>query len=80
MKNSPVFAHIKGQLGVPLTVYPWYLLCPLGILGDFFTHKYPRDIGPIKEVPIRGTLGSGYIHLSPDYRDYFISHEVRALS
>ncbi len=25
---------IKGQLGVPLTVYPWYLLCSLGILGD----------------------------------------------
>ena len=32
--------------------YPWYLLCSLGILGDFFTHKYPRDIGPIKGVPI----------------------------
>ena len=25
---------IKGQWGVPLTVYPWYLLCSLGILGD----------------------------------------------
>ena len=25
---------IKGQLGVPLTVYPLYLLCSLGILGD----------------------------------------------
>ena len=25
----------KGQLGVPLTVYPWYLLCSLGILGDY---------------------------------------------
>ena len=24
----------KGQLGVPLTAYPWYLFCPLGILGD----------------------------------------------
>ena len=27
-------ACIKGQWGVPLTVYPWYLLCSLGILGD----------------------------------------------
>ena len=35
---------IKGQLGVPLTVYPWYLLCSLGILGDEKTHKFPRDI------------------------------------
>ena len=26
---------VKGQLGVPLTVYPWYLLCSLGILGDY---------------------------------------------
>ena len=26
---------IKGQLDVPLTVYPWYLLCPLGIFGDY---------------------------------------------
>ena len=25
---------LKGQLGVPLTVYPGYLLCSLGILGD----------------------------------------------
>ena len=25
----------KGQLGVPVTVYPWYLLCSLGILGDY---------------------------------------------
>ena len=25
---------LKGQWGVPLTVYPWYLLCSLGILGD----------------------------------------------
>ena len=26
--------YFKGQLGVPLTVYPWYLLCSLGILGN----------------------------------------------
>ena len=25
----------KGELGVPLTVYPGYLLCSLGILGDY---------------------------------------------
>ena len=28
-------AKVKGQLGVPLTLYPWYLLCSLGILGDY---------------------------------------------
>ena len=34
---------LKGQFGVPLTyVYPLYLLCFLGILGDEITHKYPR--------------------------------------
>ncbi len=43
---------IQGtRTGVPLTyVYPWYLLCSLGILGDYnliITHKYPRDIGLI---------------------------------
>ena len=27
--------EIKGQLGVPLTMYPWYLLCSVGILGDY---------------------------------------------
>ena len=26
--------NIKGPWGVPITVYPWYLLCSLGILGD----------------------------------------------
>ena len=35
--SSRYFPTIKGQLGVPLTVYPWYLLCSLGpgILGDY---------------------------------------------
>ena len=28
-------SSFKGQLGVPLTVYPWNLLCSLGILGDY---------------------------------------------
>ena len=31
IQKNPAF---KGQWGVPLTVYPWYLLCSLGILGD----------------------------------------------
>ena len=26
----------KGQLGVPLTMYPWYLVGSLGILGGYF--------------------------------------------
>ena len=29
-----LLVSVKGQWGVPLTVYPWYLLCSLGILGD----------------------------------------------
>ena len=42
--SNPRYYHIvvisvkpefKGQLGVPLTVYPWYLLCSPGILGDY---------------------------------------------
>ena len=43
----------KGQLGVPLTVYPWYLLCSLGILGD----NLPRNthVGLIvRDFPWRG--------------------------
>ena len=32
VKNVPGF---KGQFGVPLAVYPWYLLCSLGILVDY---------------------------------------------
>ena len=27
--------YFKGQLGVPLTVYLWYLLYSLEILGDY---------------------------------------------
>ena len=32
VQSIPFF---KGQLGIPLTVYPWYLSCSLGILGDY---------------------------------------------
>ena len=32
-KNRP--CHHAGQLGVPLTMYPLYLLCSLGILGQY---------------------------------------------
>ena len=44
-----------GQLGVPLTyVYPWYLLCSLGILGDYNPQipLYRAYIG----ISHRGTL------------------------
>ena len=54
-------SSFKGQLGVPLTVYPWYLLrSTLGFLG-IITDKYPRDIGLIvRAFPWRGPpLGSG---------------------
>ena len=33
--NFATCSEFKGQLGVPLTVYPWYLLCSLGILEDY---------------------------------------------
>ena len=36
-------SSIKGQLGVPLTVYPWCLLRFVGILGDEKTHKIPTQ-------------------------------------
>ena len=34
-KTDNVLQTFKGQLGVPLKVYPWYLLCSLGVLGDY---------------------------------------------
>ncbi len=39
LDNDPIMVCsvetvLKGQLGVPLAVYPLYLLCSLGILGD----------------------------------------------
>lgn len=40
--------NIKGQLGVPQTVCPWYLLLSLGILEDYNLYNpfsYPRNIG-----------------------------------
>ncbi len=57
----PWYHNIKGQLGVPLTVYPWYLLCSLEIRGDL-THKYPLNRAYIG-ISHRVTLGSGYIQL-----------------
>ena len=46
---------LKGQLGVPLPVYPWYLLCStLGFLG-IITHKYPL-YGAYIGISHRGTL------------------------
>ena len=34
-KKHGISTYVKGQLDVPLTVYLWYLLCSLGILGDY---------------------------------------------
>ena len=45
---------INGQLGATLTVYPWYLLCSLGILG-IITHKYSPYRAYIG-ISHRGTL------------------------
>ena len=46
---------IKGPLGVPLTVYPWYFLCSLWILQDYNTHKYPLSRAYIR-ISHRGML------------------------
>ena len=54
-KGAMQVAGIKGQLGVPPTVYPWYLLCStLGFLG-IITHKYPLQRAYIG-ISHRGTL------------------------
>ena len=34
-RSFSVPSNIKGQLGVPLIVYPCYLSCSLWILGDY---------------------------------------------
>ena len=38
-----LYPLVKGQLGLPLTMYPSYLagVLYIGILGNCFTHKYP---------------------------------------
>ena len=46
--------EFKGQLGVPLTVYPWYFLCSLEILG-IITHQHPLYRAYIG-ISHRGTL------------------------
>ena len=43
-KKTFLETSFKGQLGLPLTVYPWYLLCStLGFLG-IITHKFTHYI------------------------------------
>ena len=37
---STLWSFFKGQLGVPLTVYPWYLLCSLGIIVDYKPYNH----------------------------------------
>ena len=65
LKGPTKTLTFKGQLGVPLTVYPWYLLCSLRILGD--QNKIPI-IWAYIGISHRGPpLGSG-LHpcLSPE--------------
>ena len=47
-------SRVKGQLGAPPTVYPWYLLCLQGFLG-VITHKYPLFKAYIG-ISLMGTL------------------------
>ena len=66
----------KGQgrvcpvLRVPMV--PWYLLCSLGILGDYkpITHKYPLYWAE-KGISHKGYVGRGSFQLSPDPWDLF---------
>ncbi len=57
---------IKGQLGVPLTVYPWYLLCSLGILGDY-NPLYRAYIG-ISHDGVRWDRGTSNRPLNQQYQ------------
>jgi len=41
VKAGDIVFLYQGTIGCTPNSEPWYLLCPLGILGDFFTHKYP---------------------------------------
>ena len=53
-------SFVKGQLDVPLTVYPWYLLCSTsGFLG--ITHKYAQKKGISHDGVRMGTLVFWYI-------------------
>ena len=41
-----ILSSFNGQLGVPLTVYPWYLLCSrMGFL-EIIAHKYSLSNSP----------------------------------
>ncbi len=62
--NWGFLGTIKGQLGVPLTVYPWYLLCSLGFL-EIITHKYQLYRAYIG-IFHRGTLVGVHPCLSPE--------------
>ncbi len=57
----------QGTIGCTpnVRVLPWYLLCSLGIIGDEKTHEYPLSRAYIG-ISYKGTLGPGYIQLSPD--------------
>ena len=48
-----IFNHNQGtRTGVALTMYPWHLLCSLGILGDYKSPLYRAYMG----ISPRGTL------------------------
>ena len=44
---------IQGTIGcIPDSIPMVFSWCSLGILGDFFTHKYPRAVGLVYGFPI----------------------------
>ena len=60
--HKPYYVGVfKEQLGVPLTVYPWYLLCSLrDSSGQIMatSHDLTPNGGLVREVPLfQGNLG-----------------------
>ena len=55
----------QGRVGAPKSVPMVFIVFNLGIVGDEKTHKYPLYRASIG-ISHRGTLGSGYIQLSPE--------------
>ena len=60
-----------GQLGVPLAVYPWYLLCSLGILKGLQPIKYPRYRAYIG-ISQKGTLVGVHPTISWMLSSYYV--------
>ena len=68
--GSPTKVKGQGRVGAPNNVLPCYENCVQPWDSWRYRDKYPRDIG-LRDFPWRGTLGSGYIQLSPEKSSFF---------